>query len=50
MLLRPPTADYILRNVDSDLWRSVKSAAALQGVSIRDLLIEALKRFAEGGK
>ena len=37
-------ADYILRGIDDKLWREVKAVAALQGVSIKDLIIKLLKR------
>jgi len=36
-------ADYTLRGIDDGLWRSVKSLAALKGVTIKDLIIELLK-------
>jgi hypothetical protein len=36
-------ASYILREIDPELWRLVKSKAALEGVSIK-LLIERLLR------
>jgi hypothetical protein len=34
--------DYLLRNIPSDLWRQVKSVAALEGVTIRELILNAL--------
>ena len=37
-------ADYILRGIDDKLWREVKAVAALQGVSIKDLIIKLLER------
>jgi predicted HicB family RNase H-like nuclease len=37
-------ADYILRGIDDKLWREVKAAAALQGVSIKDLIIKLLEK------
>lgn len=36
-------ASYILRNIDPDLWRQVKSKAALDGVTVK-ALIERLLR------
>jgi predicted HicB family RNase H-like nuclease len=36
-------ASYILRNIDPELWRHVKSKAALEGVSVK-ALIERLLR------
>ncbi len=38
-----PMTSYTLRQIDSDLWRQVKSKAALGGISIK-ALIEALLR------
>ena len=40
-------ADYILRGIDDKLWREVKAVAALQGVSIKDLIIKLLEREAK---
>ena len=37
-------ADYILKGIDDKLWRKVKAVAALQGVSIKDLIIKLLER------
>jgi hypothetical protein len=37
-------ADYILRGIDDKLWREVKAVAALQGVSIKDLIIKLLEK------
>lgn len=33
---------YILRNLDDDFWRKVKTKAASQGVSIKDLILRLL--------
>ena len=32
--------DYILRNVDEMVWRGVKAYAAVEGLTIRDLLLQ----------
>ena len=40
-------ADYILKGIDDKLWRKVKAVAALQGVSIKDLIIRLLEREAK---
>jgi predicted HicB family RNase H-like nuclease len=40
-------ADYILRGIDDKLWREVKAVAALQGVSIKDLIIKLLEKEAK---
>lgn len=37
---------YLLRDVPDDLWRKVKSTAALKGESIRDVLLRLLKQYA----
>jgi hypothetical protein len=39
------TRSFLLRNIPEDLWRLVKSRAALQGISIRDMLLDAIKRL-----
>lgn len=39
---------YLLRGIDSALWRRVKSRAATEGISLRDLLVRFLVRY--GGK
>ncbi len=31
--------DYILKNVDDDLWKDFKAVAALQGQTVRDKLL-----------
>lgn len=31
-------ASYILRNIDPELWRQVKSKAALEGVTVKALI------------
>ncbi len=38
---------YLLRGLDEDLWRTFKSAAALKGLSIKDAIIVAVKRFVQ---
>jgi len=39
--------NYILRNIDPDLWRKVKIRAAVRGITIRQLIINLLKREVE---
>lgn len=36
---------YLLRDVPDDLWRKVKAKAALQGESLRDVLVRALTDY-----
>lgn len=38
---------YLLRAIPDDLWRKVKSKAALRGESIRDVILRLLTRYAE---
>jgi hypothetical protein len=40
--------NYLLRNVPEDLWRQAKAAAALKGVTVRELLLSCLRELAEG--
>jgi hypothetical protein len=40
-------ADYILRGIDDKLWREVKATAALQGLTVKDLIIKLLEREAK---
>jgi predicted HicB family RNase H-like nuclease len=40
-------ADYILRDVDDKLWRKIKAVAALQGMSVKDLIIKLLEKEAK---
>ena len=37
-------ANYILRGIDDKLWREVKAVAALQGMSVKDLIIRLLEK------
>ena len=37
-------ANHILRRIDDKLWREVKAIAALQGMSVKDLIIKLLER------
>jgi hypothetical protein len=39
---------YILRDIDTDLWARVKERAALDGRSLRGLILWLLERYAEG--
>jgi predicted DNA binding CopG/RHH family protein len=38
-------ASYILRNIDPELWRRVKSKAALEGITIKALIEELLQTW-----
>ncbi len=37
-------ADYILKGVDDKLWREVKATAALQGMTVKELIIKLLEK------
>jgi len=45
--VRPAEAplSYILRDIDDTLWRRVKAKAALEGVSIRDLIVARIRAY-----
>lgn len=40
-------ASYILRNIDPELWRRVKSKAALEGISVKALIERLLRTWVE---
>ena len=40
--------NYLLRNIPEDLWRRAKAAAALKGVTVRELLLSCLRELADG--
>jgi hypothetical protein len=37
-------ADYYLKGIDDKLWRKVKAVAALQGMSVKNLIIKLLEK------
>ena len=37
-------ADYILKGIDDKLWREVKAIAALQGMTVKELIIKLLEK------
>lgn len=39
---------YPLRNIDDDLWHRVKVRAMTEKISVRDVLVAALERYAAG--
>lgn len=39
---------YLLRDVDPDLWKRVKSKAAREGISLRDLILRLLRSYLSG--
>jgi hypothetical protein len=38
---------YILRGIPADLWRKVKAKAALDGLSVREVILRMLKEYAK---
>jgi hypothetical protein len=40
-------ADYIIRDIDDNLWRAVKSKAALEGLTIKDILLKLIAAYSE---
>lgn len=41
-------ASYILRNIDTELWRQFKSKAALEGASIKALIERWIRDYVKG--
>lgn len=39
---------YLFRDIPDDLWRKVKSKAALNGESLRDVLLRLLRQYVSG--
>ena len=39
--------DYILRGIDDKLWRELKAIPALQGMTVKDLIIKLLEKEAK---
>ena len=42
-----PQMDYLLRKISDDVWRRAKAAAALRGVTIREILLTCLAELAK---
>ena len=45
-----PTTSYLLRDIDPELWRRVKSRAALDGLSLKDIITKMLRAYATLGR
>ena len=43
-------SDYILKNIDPELWRKVKIKTAIEGKTVKQVLLDALKRYANPKK
>ncbi len=42
-------ASYTIKNIDDNLWRKVKELAAMRGITIRQLIVDLLRREVEEG-
>lgn len=40
--------NYLLRDIDPDLWRTFKARAAFDGRSLRDVMLEGVSTYAHG--
>jgi hypothetical protein len=40
-------ADYIIRDIDDEMWRTVKSKAALEGTTVKDILLNLIAAYSE---
>lgn len=41
---------YILRDIPADLWRQVKAKAALEGASMREVVLRLLREYVKGAR
>lgn len=41
---------YLLRDIDDELWRKVKSKAAAEGLTVKDVILELLAEWAKRKK
>jgi len=41
---------YLLRDIDDDLWRKVKSKAAAEGMTVKDVILKLLAEWVKGRK
>lgn len=46
---KPPTHTYLLRDIPADLWTQARHAAIDRRISLRELLLDALRRSLEHG-
>jgi predicted HicB family RNase H-like nuclease len=40
-------ASFVIRKIDESLWRRVKSKAALEGISLKDLVLGLIEAYAK---
>jgi NRPS condensation-like uncharacterized protein len=41
---------YILRDIDDEFWRKVKSKAAAEGMTVKDVILKLLAEWVKGRK
>jgi hypothetical protein len=46
LIYNPRMAAYIVRDIDDDLWRRVKTKAAAEGVTAKDVILRLLAEWA----
>jgi hypothetical protein len=46
---KPGTTLYLLRDIDTDLWRRARSKALLEGRTIREVILDLLAQWAPTG-
>lgn len=39
---------YLLRDIDDELWRKVKSKAAAEGMTVKDVILQLLAEWVKG--
>ena len=42
---KPKGASFILRDIDPELWRKVKSKAALEGITVKTVILKLLAKW-----
>ena len=42
--------DYLLRDIPRDLWDACKHRVIIERITLRELILRALRRYLEGGK
>ena len=47
VIIKTPMSIYLLRDIPDELWHRVKVRAAIDGQTIRQVLLDALERYAK---
>lgn len=47
---RGDSMNYLIRNIPEELWREAKHAAVDRGLSLRDLILTALREYLKKGE